>query len=354
MLSDCQCNTRQHEHFTFLSTDNFRQPRDNKARHFEAKLFLGSGTLITKGLDADVDDEQPETVKYIPQNFLEKICMQRGKIEESAFDRELKKVIFSHVDGPFRLGQSSLDGLIAFKAEEANKKSDLLKQELHRINEQIVALEGKTTAEHRKTVDNLLEKKTEELSAHDAIKLDVVPKPDVDPSGESQTSAVSDAIEKAKSELLAQEGSIQKCRQRQAAIAQLIATADRVMARLDNLNRQIQAFITESTDDVTKLGLSLEAVFEAKLDNAPLVAARQKLVSEQLELGLSLDPAYPGSVAEKAVGLQRTIATLSDRLDEPNRRYQAYEAAQKAWDEKRSAIVGNDETIGTVWYYGAY
>jgi hypothetical protein len=35
------------------------------------------------------------------------------------------------------------DELITYKATEANQKSDLLKQELHRINEQIIALEDK-------------------------------------------------------------------------------------------------------------------------------------------------------------------------------------------------------------------
>ena len=116
------CNTRQYEHFTFLSTANFRQLCDNKAKHFEGRLLLVSGTTIAKGLDAEVDEQKPELVKYIPQNFLEKICTQLGKIEESAFDRELKKVIFSHVEGPDRLGQPSLDDLIAYKATEAHKR----------------------------------------------------------------------------------------------------------------------------------------------------------------------------------------------------------------------------------------
>jgi hypothetical protein len=109
------CNTRQHDNFTFLSPDNFRQQRDNKAKHFQTTLTLESGTPISKGLEEMVDERQPELVKYIPQNFLEKICTQLGKIEESEFDRELKKVIFSHVESPYRLGQASLDELIAYK-----------------------------------------------------------------------------------------------------------------------------------------------------------------------------------------------------------------------------------------------
>src|SRR5438046_2160955 len=142
-------NTKQHKEFTFLSTENFRQQRDNKARHFQATMTLESGTAITRGLEELVDDKQPELVKYIPQNFLEKICTQLGNIEESQFDRELKKVIYSHVEPSYRLGQASLDGLITYKTTEATQKSDILKQELHRINEGIVTLEEKAESVYR-------------------------------------------------------------------------------------------------------------------------------------------------------------------------------------------------------------
>lgn len=126
------CDTKQHSDFTFLSTANFRQPKDNKAKHFEAILTWESGATIGKGLEESVDEQRPELVKYIPQNFLEKICTQLGRIEESDFDREMKKVIFSHVDPVDRLGKASLDDLVAYKTSEANAKIQILKQELHR------------------------------------------------------------------------------------------------------------------------------------------------------------------------------------------------------------------------------
>lgn len=59
-------NTRQHQDFTFLSTDNFRQPKENKAKHFQAIVTLESNTRIIRGLEEAVDERQPELVKYIP------------------------------------------------------------------------------------------------------------------------------------------------------------------------------------------------------------------------------------------------------------------------------------------------
>jgi len=347
------CNTRQHENFTFLSPDNFRQQRDNKAKHFEATLTLESGLPIGKGLEEVVDERQPELVKYIPQNFLEKICTQLGRIAESEFDRELKKVIFSHVESPYRLGQASLDDLITYKATEANQKSELLKQELHRINEQIIALEDKAQPEYRKKIENLLDKKQKELAAHETSKPSAVAKPDNDPAREKQIAETSEAIAKAKQTLLAEEANIVDATQQQTNVVQLIATADRVTARLDNLNRQIQAFINESAGDFTRLGLAMDKVFSVTLDKTPLTATRKELVGEQDAVKLSLDPAHTGSFPHNKVGIENAIKKLQDDLDEPNQCYQAYETTLSAWETQQLAIVGSKETLDTITYYEA-
>ena len=347
------CNTRQHDDFTFLSLDNFRQLRDNKAKHFEAVLTLESGLPMRKGLEEVVDERQPELVKYIPQNFLEKICTQLGKIEESEFDRELKKVIFSHVEGPYRLGQPSLDELIAYKATEANQKSGLLKQELHRINEQIIALEEKAAPEFRKRIENLLDKKNKELAAHETSRPAVVAKPENDPAREKQIAETTEAIAKAKEALLAEETNILNATQQQTSLLQLIATADKVTARLDNLNRQIQAFINESTEDFASLGLPMGKVFSVTVDKAPLTDRRKTLIDEQDAVKLRLDPSHAGSFSQKKTEIETAIKKLENDLDEPNQRFQAYETALKAWETERLAIIGNKDTLDTIAYYEA-
>jgi hypothetical protein len=90
-------NTRNEGSFSFLNNDKFRQPKNNKARHFRAELFWENGTLSQKNLNDDTDVTAVETVKYIPQNYLETICNEVGETGDSKFDAELKSVIFSHV-----------------------------------------------------------------------------------------------------------------------------------------------------------------------------------------------------------------------------------------------------------------
>ncbi|MFC1877410.1 TrlF family ATPase, partial [Thermodesulfobacteriota bacterium] len=176
------CDTKQYKDFTFLSEANFRQPAYNKAQYFEAELTWESDISISRGLDDGVDLQKPELVKYIPQHFLEKICNQLPETEESEFDQELKKVIFSHVDQADRLDTTTLDELLAQKTSEAYRTIEILKQELHEINEAIVLLEERLRPENKERINNLLDQKKKELETLIKSPPEPVSKPETDPA----------------------------------------------------------------------------------------------------------------------------------------------------------------------------
>jgi len=345
------CNTKQHRDFTFLSADNFRQLKDNKAKHFQATLTWESGMTITKGLEEPVDEQQPELVKYIPQNFLEKICTQLGRIEESAFDRELKKVIFSHVDVPGRLGKASLDELITDKTSEANAKIQILKQELHRINEEIVVLEEKACPEYRQKLENLLAHKQHELEVHEKSKPVKIPKPENDPLKQQEISAVATAIEKARKDLAEYEYQITVASQEQSKQVQLISIADKLLAKLENLQRQFQTFATESRKDLESLGLSLDSILKFSIDKQSLLDKRKSALEQKTKVDEQLDPSKPGVLTQKKLEIEKQIEQLQTKLDEPNKKYQAYTVALKTWEQQRETIIGDEKSTGTVKYY---
>ena len=117
-------------------------------------------------------------MKYIPQNFLENICNQLSKVEESEFDHELKKVIFSHVDPADRLEMGTLDELLVFKTREAYRGIEILKQELHKINEYIVSIENWLHPDNQKRIENLLDLRNRELETHIKAPPEPVSKPE--------------------------------------------------------------------------------------------------------------------------------------------------------------------------------
>ena len=46
-----------------------------------------------------------------------------------------------------------------------------------------------------------------------------------------------------------------------------------------------------------------------------------------------------------------SIDQLQAKLDEPNKKFQAYQAALTEWEKKKKAIIGNDDATGSIKYY---
>ena len=345
------CNTKQHEDFTFLSPQNFKQSKDNKAKHFQATLTWESDTTITKGLDDSVNLAQPELAKYIPQNFLEKICTQLGKIEESDFDQELKKVIFSHVDFSDRLNKSSLDELIAYRTSEATTRVQQLIVELHHINERIITLTEQCSDEHRLKLGNLLSQKQLELDAHEKSKPTEIPKPDNDPIKQKEIAEVAEEIESEKTKLFEYENDILLINEEQARLTVLISTTNKLIERLDNFERQVQAFINGSKDELNTIGILQESILKYTIDKQPLLDKQKVFTNAKKKADQELNPEFEGSLAQKKKLTESKISELQTRLDEPNKKYQAYTTALKTWGKKRSEILGTESTTGTLNYY---
>ena len=345
------CNTKQYKDFTFLSSDNFRHPKDNKAKYFQATLELESGSLISKGLDENIDERQPELAKYIPQNFLEKICTQLGNIEESDFDFEIKKVIFSHVDFAHRLGKASLDELISYKTSEANTKLQLLKQELHSINQDVVALEERIQPDFRQKVENLLELKRRELDSHVRSKPTEISKPQADQAKQKEMSDLMAIIEQSKTDLLEYEIQINKMSKERAKLVRHISLADKIILRLENLERQIGSFIRESKEDLRTLDLQLESIIKVSLNKEIVLDKRRSIHEQEEKLADMLAPAKEDSLVNKKLKIEEKINELQLKLDEPNKKYQAYQVAIKEWENKRNEIIGEEEKSDTIKYY---
>lgn len=345
------CNTKQYNDFTFLSEKNFRQQRNNKAKHFEARLLWESGDTCYKALDDNVDLQHPELVKYIPQNFLENICNQLSRVEESEFDQELKKVIFSHVDPADRFDMRTLDDLLAFKTSEAYRSIDILKQELHRINEYIFSLENWLHPENQARINNLLTQKDRELNTHIAVRPEQVTKPDTDPTKQKEIAEISSQIQNEKNLLAELENQIAAKQTEQKLVSKQISTAKNLITRLDNLEYQIQTFFTESEEDFSFIGVTIDQVFSYKANRKPLTDKLTELSSIKAGIDKALNPEIDGSLEHQKQTKEKLIEKLQSSLDESNRKYQAYLTAYKKWGKRKADIIGNEETEGTIEYY---
>jgi len=344
-------NTKQYDSLTFLSKNNFRNSKYNKAKHFKSTLTWESGLEISKNLNESIDENYPELVKYIPQHFLESICNEIIGMEESNFDQQLKKVIFSHVSPADRLGKSSLDELIFYKTSEANDKIEILKQELHRINEEIVIFEGKDKQENRETIKNLLEIKEQELSNHENSKPTDILKPDESLTNQKQITDVSKEIDglKTKRSLCSKE--IEKAQAEQVKLTHQISIVNKLLVKFENFTRHIETFKVEITSELNSLDIHLEEVFSTEINQGPLLEKLTIFSKLKNNVDNQLNSDNKESPVFRKVQIEEKIEKLQIELDEPNRKFQEYLTAIEKWEEKRNLIIGYETIEGSLKYY---
>lgn len=341
-------NTRNDDHFSFLCPQRFRTPICDRSKHFEAILLWESETEEIISLDAHADHDLNELVKYIPQGFFDEVCNEIASGEETNFDKELKKVIFSHVEPADRLGQNTLDDLLAYRTNQTYDAIQILQSQLHELNEEIIRLEEQLGEAYRLQLENAVQMKTRELEAHDQSKPAEVAKPEK--QLQQGMVEISQEIEEAKNQralLLASLTSSQKTREEKAL---LISRADRVLEQIENFQRQYEIFREGTAAELEYLGIKFEEVVQLELRTDPIKTKCSQAEESRTVAAGQCDPSNPDSFAFKISEIDQKIQDLQTRLDEPHRKYQAYKTALREWEEKQAEIVGGENTSGSLEY----
>ncbi|MCY2926089.1 MAG: hypothetical protein NT031_11725 [Planctomycetota bacterium] len=344
-------NTSHGDCFSFLTAKKFRDPKCNKARCFDATLTWETGSTVTKHLDEEVDPSAVETIRYVPQHYLETICNELGVPGKTAFSKELRAVIFSHVDEADRLGFDSLDAVIEFRTKETDAAIAILKTSLESVIKQYVSLRERASVTHKQTIESQLAQKKLELQAHDETKPIPVTKPDSDPATQQRMEAVAKQIEERAAEVVSFEAEIAALTDGRAKDVKSVSIADKLAGRIENVRVVIEQFRTESAADCEALGLNLDDLVKVTIDLTPLQTRRQRLASDARNKAALLKPENVNSPEFKRLAREKDIASLKTALDEPNRHYQAYLKATKDWQVKHDAMLGDAENVGTIRYY---
>lgn len=344
-------DSRQYESFSFLHPEKFKRPRENKARHFRATLKWESGLAIDKNLDDAVSVTEPETIKYLPQHYIEATCNETATDGKGDFDRELEKAIFSHVPLPDRLGKSSLEELIEYKTSETMRTIDILKGGLGELNRRIVELEERSTPEFRETIQRKLNAKQQELRLHLGNKPEAIEKPGEDPKLQGKMSKIAGIIDAKKEELKELEIELRRLAEEELKQARLSAAVEKVVKGLDNLSLQVEYIREALSGELALLGLTFEQVVKVELDKKPLFSIRDALAIAREDMVRKLDVDASESPAHKEAMVRSELGELQRQLDEPNARYQSYLESLEAWNAGQAAILGSEDAEDTVRFY---
>lgn len=341
-------DTRNDQSFSFLNKEKFRQPKNNKARHFHAELRWESGTPAGKNLDDDIDSTAVEMVKYIPQNYLENICNELRDGGETRFDAELKSVIFSHVQLADRLHAESLDDLIQYKTEEINQAIEILRSELSEINEQIASFEGMLAESYKKSLEAELAEKKRELESHDASKPSPVIKPELDPAKHEEATKLSKTIEEIQGQIASLNKERSNLIEEQTVVIRRAAAATKLLGKIENLKKQHQVFKAESASEFNELGISVEDTVKLIIDTFPITELQGTLNARNEQIRLEFDPQNASGIAAKIAAQESALEQQKSMLDAPNQEYHAYLAKLTAWETKRNEILGDEKSSGTL------
>ena len=346
--------SKQHGSFSFLNKNKFLSKNGEKAKHFQAALYWENQESCQKSLNDTVSSTDIEKIRYIPQSYLEKLCNEIGS-QNNLFDKELKKVIFSHISSEKSLGHDSFDSLLQYKTEEINQEIANFRADLKIITKNILDSRKKITEEYKTELANKLSAKQKELEAVKNSKPEKVLKPETD----SNNPAVKEKIEKLE-QLKSQEKSINV---KIDSLKNEINSLEKKKAALDKAVDQIKLLEQDVIKRSREIKMLLDSIehtipdfitFDSKITELEELSNTwsQELTDKKGLIDISLN-SKENNLEFKKQKIQDEIKKISEEIDEPNKKFQKYLSDLESWKQKASFIQGDENTPDTVSYLNA-
>lgn len=339
LLGNAQCTD-----FSFLSKERFRHPRNGKAEHFDALIEWENDTRVERSLAMDTLPVEVPLVKYIPQQFFERICNETVAREDGSFDREMKAVIFSHVAEADRLGQDSLDSLITYRTEEIEVRIRQLQSEIHGLNGTIIELERQTSTESIATLKRLIEQKNLEIGAHNGERPPDLPPP-LDGSQLAATvSSLRSLLENLRVRIDTQESRIKEAKRRSMAAA-------KVRGKIDNFLEEFRRLQDDCAGDLQLLGVDSKNLITVSVTLGQLEQLEVTADQEMREATALLDPQHQASLSTMKQDAEAQLEDLTSQMAEVGRAYQYRLQELQDWEGRAADLVGTAEEVGSLCYY---
>jgi predicted ATPase len=342
--------SRQYEYFSFLSDEgnNKKFKQRGYAENFIAKLTWQSSGTASKNLNDKVDITQPESVRYLPQNYFEKLT---NEIEIEEFRREIEDVVFSHVEETDRMGKSTFVALQEFKTQQNKQETSALKAYLRELNIEIIELEEQSDPLHKKQIEGRLKAKRDELTFLEKAKPAEVAKPG---EGTPEQKDLSEKVNK----YIEKKSTLEKTGQK------LVETIAHKKNRLQKLSSLLQSVSTISTNISNQklnlkpvceeLGLDIDFIMTSKFNTAPINDQISLVKREIIELEKDnqqvFDDAFDFFSLTSLPDLRAAYKFLSVQLDKlkeqlgtPQRKYQNYVENLAKWNAQKREIMGDDK-----------
>lgn len=336
--------TKNSGSFSFLSNRRFKHPKAGFASFFGAEIAWKSGETESLCLADEIPKDEPERLKYLPQDYVETICNELDGVGKSDFEQELKAVIFSHVPDTLRLGQSTLDNLIQFNTDEKQKRIDTLLKQLRDVSRIRAAAEKEQNPNVRLEIEKQIKQKELEIEVHDKAKPEPVSNPNEAGMADKPDPKLFQNVKDAEGRRINLLDLILEAKEERKRAERKQAVARRLLERIENYQKDYDEFISSLVEDATELNLEADKLISIAFNTNKLIKIRndatdsiakeKEKVGEDESEGLQLE-------------LRKTTQLLSDlhtKLDATNRAYQAFLKQKDEWTARRTELVGDADT----------
>jgi DNA repair exonuclease SbcCD ATPase subunit len=297
-----------------------------------------------------------------PPGQFEKLTNEVSTIKE--FQKEIEKVVFSHISDDAKLGTNSFDELVKLKTQSANRAVEEIEKRISSSNEEIIKLEAKALPSFKTALQKKLEKKQEELGA--LTEPAKVESPAEDEDSEGADAEVRKKVAELKEEIEGLENSIDEQELKKQKLLLEIQTLSDLESAIKSQVESLTTFIDGKKSELEEWDIDISKMISVETDYTEIdeVIATKKKTLETLKSSLGeewqefIDGDWPDDASdEQKKQLYGTLKQKQHDLDlelkklsEKEKAYQDYLTKKKAWEKEKSQILGDSDApeAGTI------
>lgn len=358
------------KNLSFLTAKKFR--KKGYAENFEANLVWadGSGVNETMCLADEIDKNAPEKVRYLPQNYFERLT---NDLKSEGFEDTLKGVIFAHMPEQYKLGCRSFDELIEEKTRVIDSDLRAIRNDVSKISESIIKLEEKKHPDYLNKINGQIKEKEKELKSHMANKPEQVADPSKDhsPETEAKISKAYESIAQLNQQNIKLAETIEGAKQRLNTVTKNKEEIKQLIDKTSQLELDLTKFKQENGDVFSKFKLNIDEIikvsFNKKIIDEKLKEINKELDDSERELRSKKDidtdqnikndadreKAYQSSLIARQEIVQQEIKRKTDELSKPEKEYQAYIEKLAQWEKRKKDIEGDSSRVNSLKYLKA-
>ena len=362
ILSLCGNSHRYNDHdFSFLTHSRFL--KEGLAKNFKAKLVWENNETIERNLSEGINQNAPERVRYLPQNYFEKLT---NDLEYYKFEETLENIVFNHLPNIQKLGKKSFKELINYKKDNLREEIKIIFKDIEKLNERIIELDAKKHPNYKQKLDYSLNLKKQELKEHEKIKPTQALDPSEDESLSSEQKNITKELKSLNKKLLILEKEIKKKTKDKEKYNIKKEKLEKIKKDTENIEFQINRYLNENRESCKKLNLSITDILKYRINFNIIETEINKNENEMRKLdNLLIEPDEIEEVEDltrkeelKKSGLVFKKAELLDKikevkkiLSEPQKEYQKYVEDFRKWKITKQTILGNADTTNSIKWY---